>query len=109
MNQLLIPERLFVGEQDAKQASLARVLSHAGTAWREQAHAVFLDMPVSEVTGEDIRLTCEDAGIRPHHPNAWGAFVSWLVNEGDLMPTGRYVPMKAKGSHARKTQVYRIV
>lgn len=96
-------------EQNAKQAALARVLSHAGTSWRERAHAVFLDMQVNEVTGEDIRLACEDAGIRPHHPNAWGSFVSWLVNEGDIVPTGRYVAMRAKGSHARKTQVYRIV
>jgi hypothetical protein len=96
-------------ERAARDAALDTVLDHAGQDWREQAKAVLHDMDDREVTGEDIRLACEAAGVRPHHHNAWGAFVASLVRDGLLIPTGRYVPMKAKGSHARKTQLYRLM
>ena len=64
-------------------------------------------MPDSHVTGEDVRLACEAAGIRPHHHNAWGGLVREAIKQGLLVATGTYRSMKAKGSHARKTQVYR--
>lgn len=84
-----------------------QALENAGVGWREQATAVVQDMG-GVVTGEDIRLQCEAAGVQPHHHNAWGGFVCALIRDGVLIPTGRYVPMKADGSHARKTQVYQV-
>jgi len=86
---------------------LENVLKHAGDDWREQAVAVVRNMR-GEATGEDIRLECLARDIAPHHSNAWGGFIGWLIRDGVLAATGRYVPMKAKDSHARKTPVYRI-
>ena len=93
-------------EVQAKDAAIDQVLDNAGLSWQERATAVLRGMTASEVTGEDVRLACEARGVRPHHHNAWGGLTSRLVKAGLLVPTGRYVAMKAKGSHARKTQVY---
>lgn len=57
-------------------------------------------------TGEDIRRQLTAAGITPHHANAWGALVRCAIKRGLLHPTGRYLPMVAVSSHARKTAEY---
>lgn len=93
-------------EVAARDEALERVVENAGTSWQDRATAVLRGMAASEVTGEDVRLACEAQGVRPHHHNAWGGMTARFVKEGLLVPTGRYVAMKAKGSHARKTQVY---
>lgn len=93
-------------EAQARDEALERVLDNAGLSWQERATAVLRSMSASEVTGEDIRLACMARGIQPHHHNAWGGLISRFVSDGLLVATGRYVAMKAKGSHARKTQVY---
>ena len=93
-------------EIDARDAALERVLTNAGDDWKAKAIAIVHTLP-AEVTGEDIRLACAAAGVIPHHHNAWGGFISHLVSSGYLVPAGKRVPMRAKGSHARKTDVYR--
>ena len=94
----------------ARDAALETVVAHAGETWKETATRIARAIsPGREVTGEDIRLACEQANIRPHHSNAWGGFIYGLVTAGILEGTGRYVNMKAKGSHGRKTQVYRRI
>jgi hypothetical protein len=100
-------QTLLFDECAARDAALAQVGDNAGADWRIAARDVFDAMPEDEMTGEDIRLACEAAGVKPHHNNAWGAMVLTLVREGLLEPTNEYRPMRAKGSHARKTQVYR--
>ena len=100
------PRREVPPEVRAKDAAIEQVLDNAGLSWQERATAVLRGMTASEVTGEDVRLACEARGVRPHHHNAWGGLTSRFVSQGLLVPTGRYVAMKAKGSHARKTQVY---
>lgn len=93
-------------EAHARDEALERVLDNAGLSWQDRATAILRSMSASEVTGEDIRLACMARGVHPHHHNAWGGLISRFVSEGLLVATGRYVAMKAKGSHARKTQVY---
>lgn len=61
------------------------------------------------VTGEDIRVRLIQAGIVPHHHNAWGAVVKRAVEHGYLVPTGQYRHMRTERSHARKTPLYRVV
>lgn len=100
-------QTLLFNECTARDEALVRVSLNAGDDWRDAARAVLDLMPESEVTGEDVRLACEARGVRPHHHNAWGAVIAGFVRDGLLEPTGRYIPMRAKGSHARKTQVYR--
>jgi hypothetical protein len=95
-------------ELEARDEAMGRVADNAGQSWQEQAAAVVRGMSEREVTGEDIRLACEAMDVRPHHHNAWGALTNLLIRDGLLVPTGMYRPMKAIGSHARKTQVYRI-
>ena len=78
--------------------------------FQEKALAVIESLiPGDEVTGEDIRLTCEARGIEPHHHNAWGALVMYAVRKGYLSHTGRYEPMKVSRSHARRTPVYVVL
>lgn len=60
-----------------------------------------------EYTGEKIREHLLAKKIEPHHHNAWGALICSAVRRGLLEETGRYVPMTARRSHARKTQVYK--
>ena len=60
-------------------------------------------------TGEQIRQQLTAAGIVPHHSNAWGALINTAVRRGLLRPTGRWVPMTAISSHARKTAEYEKV
>ena len=100
------PAREVPPEVQAKDRAIEQVLDNAGLPWQERAERVLRGMTASEVTGEDVRLACEAQGVRPHHHNAWGGLTSRFVSLGLLVPTGRYVAMKAKGSHARKTQVY---
>lgn len=61
------------------------------------------------VTGEDLRLHCEQFGVFPHHSNAWGAIVHHLVRRGFLERTGEYRQMKIVTSHARVNPVYRVM
>ena len=106
----------------ARDEALRRVSDNAGAfvedalAWLKgyaelvvikEAHQL-LDEHPRQVTGEALRLMIERAGITPHHPNAWGAFVAVAVRRGILVPTGRWEAMKAKRSHARRTPVYRV-
>lgn len=58
-------------------------------------------------TGEDLRFHCSREVGLPHHSNAWGALISYLVKRGVIEPTGEYRPMRDENSHARKTAVYR--
>lgn len=100
-------------EQSAKQArdeAIEQVLTNAGDDWRERALQVIRETPASfEFIGEDIRLSCEENGIRPHHPNAWGGLIASAVKAGLIVATGEYRTPKSKNSHARKSQVYRRV
>ena len=93
---------------EAKRTNLARVLEHAGYDWQMLARLVVRTMHGQFVTGEDLRLRCLELQIIPHKPNAWGAFVSLLIREGKLIPTGKRTPRKAVKSHARKTDLYRV-
>lgn len=92
----------------ARDESLERVVANAGDDWRARALDVISRMPNGEVTGEDIRLACLDAGVEPHHHNAWGGVIAGLVRSGQLIDTGRRRAMRASGSHARKTPIYEI-
>lgn len=98
----------FPSEAALRDRAIDQVTRNAGDDWRAKAVSIVRAMRMNEVTGEDIRLACESCGVKPHHSNAWGAFVSSLIREGVLEPTEIYRPMRAKGSHARKTQVYRF-
>lgn len=91
-----------------KRNNLGRVLDNAGYRWQVLARLVVRTMEGQEATGEDIRLKCLSLSIEPHHHNAWGAFIAMMVSEGRLIPTGRYVPMRAEKSNGRRTQVYRV-
>lgn len=95
-------------ELASRDSALTRVLTNAGPDWREQVDAVVAALAVGTlVTSEDIRLACAERGIVPHVANAWGGIVNRLIRSGVLEPTGQRVAMRAPGSHARKTDVYR--
>lgn len=100
-------QTLMFPELEARDEAMGRVLENAGTDWRDKAIEIVRALG-GEVTGEDIRLACQVENVGPHHHNAWGALVGHLIRVGLLEPTGCYVPMKAAGSHGRKTQVYRV-
>ena len=60
-----------------------------------------------DFTGEDIRRWIESEGLKPNHPNAWGALINTLIKRKIIVPTGEYRAMKDNTSHARKTPVYK--
>lgn len=98
-----------MSEEIARDNSLNVVLDNAGGEWQHRVREHVKQMtPGIEVRGENIRTACENLGAKPHHHNAWGAMIKTLVKEGYLeVIEGRFEAMQAKGSHARKTQVYR--
>lgn len=61
------------------------------------------------LTGEDVRFLLVNNGLAPpHHHNAWGALTKSLINKGRLIPTDKFVNMKAAKSHARMTRQYEV-
>lgn len=66
-------------------------------------------LKTGEYTGEDIRIILTKIGLRPNHPNAWGALVMSAIKFGILINTGKVTKMKTKTSHARKTSIYKLI
>jgi hypothetical protein len=99
---------LMFPEASARDAAIEQVAANAGETFASKVRDVLFALHGSEVTGEDVRQQCEQQDVRPHHHNAWGAMIAGLVRDGLLVATGEYRPMRAKGSHARKTAVYRV-
>ncbi len=102
-----------IGEK-LRDEAMESVLTGAGPEFSARAKAVIRTLS-GEFTGEDIRCACEAAGVIPpyimgtrQYSNSWGALVGSLVRCKMLVGTGRYIPMKAPDSHARKTAVYRM-
>lgn len=95
--------------ETARDHGIALVARHAGTAFREAAQAVILDrLSGREVLAEEMRRVCEEAGIVPHHHNAWGSLTSQLVKAGILQDTGRIAKSTRITSHARRNTVWRV-
>lgn len=93
----------------ARDHGIALVGRNAGTAFREAAQAVILDrLSGREVLAEEMRRVCEEAGIVPHHHNAWGSLTSQLVKAGILQDTGRIAKSTRITSHARRNTVWRV-
>lgn len=93
--------------QTLRDEALARVIRHAGEKFSSQVQFVTEWQPQGVgFTGEDIRLTCENIGIKPHHHNAWGAVIRGLVTRGIIEHTGEHIAMRALKSHARMTPLY---
>lgn len=90
----------------ARDEAIDRVATNAGSEWVATGLNKISQLAAGEYTGEQIRLILTEAGIVPHHHNAWGALISSAVKRGILIDTGRLDHMQTKKSHARKTSVY---
>lgn len=103
------PAQIDLEEFLARAEAVTQVESHNKT-WLAEGLAMIAepthDMQGWVGTGEDLRKKLTRLR-RPGHPNAWGALIMQAVRKGLLIPTGRYLPMKDKSSHARKTPEYR--
>lgn len=96
------------GGEEARDASLALVLTNAGEDWAEAARRVLNTFRGQQITSEDLRITCHENGIQPHNNKAWGALTRLLIKEGKLTPTGVYVKAVIKTSHSRPIAVYEV-
>lgn len=74
--------------------------------WKDIAWDALQTLPSGTWTGEGIRIFLTRSIGKPHHHNAWGALIMRAVRNKVLTPTGRYVSMREKQSHARKTPEY---
>lgn len=96
--------------QDLRDAALEQVIDNAGIDWQQQAIACIRACWLGrEGITEDFRHTCEHQGLRPHHPNAWGALTRTMKRHNMLQETGEWRSPKDHKSHARPTQVYRVL
>lgn len=97
-----------VPERSARDAALERVAENSGT-WFELARAA-APRAVGRIPppfrGEDLRDALTVTLGPPHNPHVWGCLVRALVRDGVLVPTGRWIQMRSKGSHARRTPQY---
>lgn len=89
-----------------RDEGISRVSTNAGT-FVERGLVAIAGLPGGDYTGERVRAAMLEQGIMPHHSNAWGALVKAAIRQRLLHPTGRFVPMRSKKSHAHTTQVYR--
>ena len=95
--------------QAAKKQVLDAVLNKAGPSFAEAATALIRErLAGKEVLAEDMRSLCEEAGITPHHHNAWGSLTCQLVRAGVLQETGRLAKSRKPSSHARRQPVWRV-
>lgn len=88
-----------------RDEGISRVSTNAGT-FIEQGLVALAGLAGGDYTGERVRAALLEQGIIPHHSNAWGALIKAAIRRGLLHPTGRFVPMRSKKSHAHTTQVY---
>ena len=93
----------------ARDHAIAAVGANAGTAFMEQAKTVILDrLSGTECLAEEMRRVCEEAGVVPHHHNAWGSLTNQLVRAGVLIDTGRLGKSTSLRSHARRQPIWRV-
>lgn len=93
--------------QQLADQGLAQVLDNAPGDFSESVFRHVLCLPQGQVcTGESIRFACLLKGIRPHHPNAWGAAIRRCLEAGLLTETGRFPRMRSQSSHARRNPEY---
>lgn len=100
---------MFADAKLARDDALDRVTTNAGpwiqacidalTPEFKRTHPTF--------TGETLRISLLCKIPEPHHHNAWGALTKTLLHRKIIKPTGRWVSMSTKQSHARATRVYR--
>jgi hypothetical protein len=55
-----------------------------------------------------MRRVCEEAGVVPHHHNAWGGLTNQLVRAGILIDTGRLAKSTCVRSHGRRQPIWRV-
>jgi len=93
---------------EAKRRGIARVEERDGETlrWIDRALDLVHACPLTEGTGEDLRIWVEARIGPPHHPNATGAFVRRLRSAGMLVPTGEWRKPVSEASHSRPIQVY---
>ncbi|HYW89465.1 MAG TPA: hypothetical protein VFB50_16955 [Chloroflexota bacterium] len=93
-----------------RDRKLRLVLNNAGPSFSTRVRAYVRDnfSPGEFVTGEDIRLAAQRAGIRPHVYNAWGAVIGGLVKSKKLVYTGHLAAPKDLPSNASETKVYQV-
>jgi len=101
-------ELLHWALQERDQA-LESVTKTTCEQWRSEAMAlVRREIKDGEIfTAEDVRILCESHALVPHHRNAWGAFIKFILRRGYMEETGKWVPMVSKRSKGRRTPQYR--
>ena len=92
--------------EEARDEALRQVTRKPFT---DEVEPVVFGLSGQELTGEDIRVVCEERGVVPHHSNAWGGVIGALQKRGLLVRTGEYRRMGDVRSHARETPVYLVV
>ena len=93
----------------ARDHALAAVGRNAGPEFHEQAKAVIIErLSGTECLAEEMRRVCEEAGVMPHSPNAWGWLTNRLVRAGILIDTGRLGKSTSVKSHARRQPIWRV-
>jgi hypothetical protein len=93
----------------ARDRALAQVSGNAGTDFKEAAQAVIVErLSGTECLAEEMRRVCEEAGVVPHHHNAWGGLTNQLVKAGILIDTGRLAKSTCVRSHGRRQPIWRV-
>lgn len=97
-------------EAEIERDKSLKQVSENNKRWLDQALTVIWLLPSGWIgTGEDIRREINKTRllVQPSHHNAWGALIGKAVRKKMIVPTGRYLKMTDKTSHARKTPEYR--
>lgn len=92
--------------EKARDKALAQVAGN-NASWMDEALKAIATIAQHErMTGEQIRHYVEQFCSKPSHANAWGALIRTAQLRKLIAPTGRWLKMQDKQSHARQTPEY---
>lgn len=99
--------RAKTAAKEQRDAALNRVASNSGE-FVDRALAAIQSLPRGDYIGEEIRNKLIEQGIKPHHPNAWGALINTAQRRGYIKKNGKWRSMQGPKSHARATPEYSV-
>lgn len=92
-----------------KEDGMASALTNAGDSFAERACALIQAVHGGDVLlAEQWRQTCVEAGVVPHHPNAWGALTAVLRKRQIIKDTGRFQTAQSVRNHGHTYRLWQV-
>ena len=93
--------------EERKDEGIKRAKEREGTEWVERSILhLTTNHAGNQMTGEEMRLALQRAGLDAKDHHAWGALVNTMARRKMIRMTGEWRRMSARRSNARLTPVW---